>query len=59
VARKDNRSYKLVNVKFNEEGAKDVKIYWKNIYPYDLVKFGKAPGIFLADNVKLLLEVFL
>jgi hypothetical protein len=59
VARRDNRSYKLVNVKFNEEGAKDVKIYWKNIYPYDLVKFGKAPGIFLADNVKLLLEVFL
>jgi hypothetical protein len=59
VARRDNRSDKLVNVKFNEEGAKDVKIYWKNIYPYDLVKFGKAPGIFLADNVKLLLEVFL
>ena len=59
MARRDNRSYKLVNVKFNEEGAKDVKIYWKNIYPYDLVKFGKAPGIFLADNVKLLLEVFL
>jgi hypothetical protein len=59
VARRDNRSDKLVNVKFIEEDAKGVKIYWENIYPYDLVKFGKEPGIFLADNVKLLLEVFL
>jgi hypothetical protein len=58
VARRDNRSFKRVNVKF-EERAENVKIYWKNIYPYDLVKFGKEPGIFLADNVKLLLEVFL
>ena len=57
MARRDNRSKQLVNVKF-EERAENVKIYWKNISPYDVVKIDKA-GIFWADNIKLLLQVFL
>ena len=59
MVRRDKRSNRVVNVKFEDTPTANTKIYWKNIYPYDLVKFGKAPGIFLADNVKLLLEVFL
>ena len=58
MARRDNRSKQRVNVKF-EERAENVKIYWKNIYPYDVVKIGKVRGIFWADNIKLLLQVFL
>ena len=57
MTKRDNRNKQRVNVKF-EERAENEKIYWKNISPYDVVKIDKA-GIFWADNIKLLLQVFL
>ena len=59
VTRKDGRSKRLVPVKFEDTPTESTKIYWKDIYPYDVVKIGKVPGIFWADNIKLLLQVFL
>ena len=59
MVRRDKRSKRVVNVKFEEHPTETPKIHWKNIYPYDVVKIGKVPGIFRADNIKLLLQVFL
>ena len=59
MVRRDKRSTRVVNVKFEDTPTETTKIYWKNIYPYDVVKIGKVRGIFWADNIKLLLQVFL